>query len=160
VKKAKQLQAKTQSRRNAARDVWKKKYFDEKKKTGPIEEQTNKLKSELDQVHRKIMSSLEGMKDGHTVGSHPSDTGNLKVQATRYQHEIEDLQRRVENIKMKLTSEMKLRNQAETELRALRAELTQKKVNVTLARTQQQQQALEPGFGGPTYTPSLITPRS
>ena len=35
---------------------------------------------------------------------------NLKIQATRMQHEIEDLQRRVENVKMKLTSEMKVRN--------------------------------------------------
>ena len=33
---------------------------------------------------------------------------NLKIQATRIQHEIEDLQRRTENIKMKLTAEMKV----------------------------------------------------
>ena len=46
-----------------ARDVWKKKYFEEKKKTPPVEEQANKLRQELDQLHRKIMSSLEGNKD-------------------------------------------------------------------------------------------------
>ena len=52
-----------------------------------------------------------------------------------------------------------LRNQAETELRALRAELTQKKINVTLAR-QQQQTALAPGLAN-TYTPGeMMTPRS
>lgn len=33
---------------------------------------------------------------------------NLKIQATKVQHEIEDLQRRTENIKMKLTAEMKV----------------------------------------------------
>ena len=33
---------------------------------------------------------------------------NLKIQATRLQHEIEDYQRRVDNIKMKLTAEMKV----------------------------------------------------
>ena len=33
---------------------------------------------------------------------------NVKIQATRLQHEIEDLQRRVETIKMKLTAEMKV----------------------------------------------------
>lgn len=59
---------------------------------------------------------------------------NFKIQATRLQHEIEDLRRRVEHAKMKLTGEIKLRNQAETELRALRAELIQKKINLTLAR--------------------------
>ena len=32
------------------------------------------------------------------------------MQATKLQHEIEDLQRRSDNIKMKLTSEMKVKN--------------------------------------------------
>ncbi len=33
---------------------------------------------------------------------------NLKIAATKLQHEIEELQRRTENVKMKLTSEMKV----------------------------------------------------
>lgn len=33
---------------------------------------------------------------------------NFKVQATRLQHEVEDIRRRVDHAKMKLTSEMKV----------------------------------------------------
>ncbi|CAG5115822.1 unnamed protein product, partial [Candidula unifasciata] len=62
---------------------------------------------------------------------------NYVIQSTKLQHEIEDLQRRVENARMKLTAEMKLRNQAQGELRALRAELTQRKQSIELNRQHQ-----------------------
>ncbi|CAH1775651.1 unnamed protein product [Owenia fusiformis] len=143
VKRAKQMQAKTQTRRNMARDQWKKRYFDEKKRTAPLEEQSSRLRGELEVLHRRLMSHLEtGTKDTHKKGAAgakggPSEKNSYRVQATKVQHEIEDLTRRVETAKMKLTAEMKLRNQAETELRALRTELTQKKINVTLTRSQQ-----------------------
>ncbi|XP_013390048.1 filaggrin isoform X1 [Lingula anatina] len=140
VKKAKQLQHKTNNRRNQARDIWKKKYFEEKKKTPPLEDQCNKLRHEIEVLHRRLMSQLEGTKDARHDGKAPglpSQKNNYKIQATRLHHETEELRRKVENAKMKLTAEMKLRNQAETELRALRAELTQKKINVTLTRSQQ-----------------------
>lgn len=139
VKKAKLMQNKTQNRRNHARDLWKKRYFEEKKRTPPLEEQCNKLRHELDVIHRKLMNALEGSsKDKNTriENLKPSKQNNYKIQATRLTHEIDDLRRRLENAKMKLTAEMKLRNQAETELRALRAELTQKKIHLTLARNQ------------------------
>ena len=48
-----------------ARDVWKKKYFEEKKKTPPLEEQSGKLRQEMENLHRKIMSNLEGVRDTH-----------------------------------------------------------------------------------------------
>ncbi|XP_060554014.1 spermatogenesis-associated protein 1-like isoform X2 [Ruditapes philippinarum] len=144
VKHAKQMQTKTQNKRNHARDLWKKRYFEEKKKTGPLEEQCNRLRHELDIIHKKLLTTLEGPKEKATklndikpsnkVGSPGRPVNNFKIQATRLQHEIEDVRRRVDHAKMKLTSEMKLRNQAETELRALRAELTQKKINLTLSR--------------------------
>lgn len=60
VKKAKLMQTKTQNRRNHARDLWKKRYFEEKKKTPPLEEQCNRLRHELDIIHRKLMNTLEG----------------------------------------------------------------------------------------------------
>ncbi|XP_052774899.1 spermatogenesis-associated protein 1-like isoform X5 [Mya arenaria] len=144
VKQAKLMQTKTQNRRNHARDLWKKRYFDEKKKTGPLEEQSNRLRHELDIIHKRLLTTLEGPKEkatklndikpGSKVGSPSRPLNSFKVQATRLQHEIEDIRRRVDHSKMKLTSEMKLRNQAETELRALRAELMQKKINLTLSR--------------------------
>lgn len=152
VKRAKQLQNRTQQRRNQARDVWKKKYFEEKKRTNPLEEQSSKLRSELENLHRRIMSQLEGSKGEPTPRGveKPSQASNMKIHATKLQHTIEELQRKVDNIKMKLAAEMKLRSQAEGELRALRAELTQKKINVTLTRSQQLA-ALE---GGPDITSS------
>ena len=42
------------------RDLWKKRYFEEKKKTNPLEEQVNRLRGQLDQQHRKLLSHLEG----------------------------------------------------------------------------------------------------
>ncbi|XP_045157950.1 spermatogenesis-associated protein 1-like isoform X14 [Mercenaria mercenaria] len=151
VKHAKQMQTKTQNKRNHARDLWKKRYFEEKKKTGPLEEQCNRLRHELDIIHKKLLTTLEGPKEKATKLNDIKPSNKLfryfdrelrayrklnsfKIQATRLQHEIEDIRRRVDHAKMKLTSEMKLRNQAETELRALRAELTQKKINLTLSR--------------------------
>ncbi|KAK3592157.1 hypothetical protein CHS0354_019448 [Potamilus streckersoni] len=181
VKKAKQMQSKTQSRRNhakldsrgkAARDLWKKRYFDEKKKTIPLDEQCNKLRHELDIIHKKLISTLEGPKEKATklqeikpslksasLGTSPN---NYKIQATRLAHELEDLKRRVENSKMRLTGEMKLRNQAETELRALRAELTQKKINLTLSRNSHLTAFAPPAADIPFVTPrqAAITPRS
>ncbi|KAK6179049.1 hypothetical protein SNE40_011496 [Patella caerulea] len=147
VKRAKTLQHKTTNRRNNARDMWKKRYFEEKKRTSPLEDQTNRLRHELETIHRKLMSTLEGPKDGKQIkyiDGKPSPKNNYIIQCTRLQHEIEDLRRRAENAKMKLTAEMKLRNQADAELRALRAELTQKKINLTLSRNQQLA-ALSPG---------------
>ncbi|XP_061182050.1 trichohyalin-like isoform X9 [Saccostrea echinata] len=140
VKKAKLMQTKTQNRRNHARDLWKKRYFEEKKKTPPLEEQCNRLRHELDIIHRKLMNTLEGPskeKSTRLGDLKPSQKNNYKIQATRLTHEIDDMRRRLENAKMKLTAEMKLRNQAETELRALRAELTQQKIQLTLSRKEQ-----------------------
>ncbi|KAK3091842.1 hypothetical protein FSP39_023087 [Pinctada imbricata] len=179
VKKAKAMQSKTQNRRNhadvdgeedsekpsdddEARDVWKKRYFEEKKRTPPLEEQCNRLRTELDIIHRKLMNTLEGpSKDKSTRGDmKPSQKNNYKIQATRLTHEIDDMRRRLENAKMKLTAEMKLRNQAETELRALRAELTQKKIHLTLTRNQQLA-ALTPGSSSQDlYMMPALTPKS
>ena len=39
--------------------MWKKKYFEEKKKTPMLEDQSNKLRQELESLHRRIMSQLE-----------------------------------------------------------------------------------------------------
>lgn len=41
------------------RDIWKKRYYDEKKKGAPMEERCNKMRQELGQLQRKILSQLE-----------------------------------------------------------------------------------------------------
>ncbi|GFO39926.1 spermatogenesis-associated protein 1, partial [Plakobranchus ocellatus] len=109
VKKAKALQHKTTNRRNDARDMWKKKYFEEKKKTAPLEENSNRLRQELEALHRRLMNTLEGPKEKNTrlIDTNPSQKNNYIIQCTKLQHDIEDLQRRVANAKMKLTAEMK-----------------------------------------------------
>ncbi|CAI9742961.1 Hypothetical predicted protein [Octopus vulgaris] len=139
VKRAKSLQAKIQNRRNHARDIWKKKYYEEKKKTSPLEEQCNKQRHELDVIHRKYISSLEPAKEKPTkiTTKKPSEKNNILIQASRLKHETEDLQHRVDNAKMKLTAELKLRNQTEIELKALKGELIQQKINLNLIRKQQ-----------------------
>lgn len=48
---------------SSARDMWKKKYFEEKKRTGPLEDHTNRLHNELEALHRRRMNILEGPKD-------------------------------------------------------------------------------------------------
>ena len=43
--------------------MWKKRYFEEKKRTTPLEERANKLRNELDSLHRRIMSQLETQRE-------------------------------------------------------------------------------------------------
>ena len=42
-----------------ARDVWKKTYFDEKKKTLPLEDEAQRMQQELETLHKRFMSHLE-----------------------------------------------------------------------------------------------------
>ncbi|PAA54586.1 hypothetical protein BOX15_Mlig024004g2 [Macrostomum lignano] len=139
IRRARQLQARTQNMRNQARDMWKKRYFEEKKLTTPLEDQANRLRDELESYHKRMVSTMTSrVKEGKNIDT-PDATQqlNLRIQATRMQHEIEELQRRVDDSKMKLTAEVKLRTQAEAELRAMKAELTQRKLNLSMTRTQQ-----------------------
>jgi hypothetical protein len=39
--------------------MWKKKYFQEKKKTPPIEERAVQLKTDLDLIHSKIVQTID-----------------------------------------------------------------------------------------------------
>ena len=43
----------------AARDMWKKKYFNEKKKTPPLEERMMLLRSDLEQIHKKTVQTID-----------------------------------------------------------------------------------------------------
>ena len=55
----------------AARDVWKKTYFDEKKKTLPLEDEAQRMQQELETLHKRFMSHLE---------TDTKDTGKKKEQ--------------------------------------------------------------------------------
>jgi hypothetical protein len=42
-----------------ARDMWKKKYFMEKKKTPPLEERVALLRADLEQIHKKTVQTID-----------------------------------------------------------------------------------------------------
>lgn len=52
--------------------MWKKKYFTEKKKTPPLEEQVAQLKSDLEQIHRKTVQTID------TEAKHAQQMGYAK----------------------------------------------------------------------------------
>ncbi|XP_078417932.1 spermatogenesis-associated protein 1 [Cetorhinus maximus] len=135
VKKAKGLLAQNRLRQNQVRDGWKKKYFESKKVTTPLEETSSKLRQELETYYLKLLQQLEAR---HTRKQSRKSTSNSKneliIQITALKHEIDQLYRNVENARTKLITEIKLRKQTSTDLRVLRAELAQKKTQSSLNR--------------------------
>ncbi|KAI3368724.1 hypothetical protein L3Q82_025712, partial [Scortum barcoo] len=115
--------------RRKARDSWKKKYFETKKATAPLEENLRNLRQELETFYNKLLHQLQARDNrGKPRRQGRSSVKNeLIIQIMTESHEIDNLKRKVEDAKMKLVTEIKLRKQAATELRALKAELAQKK---------------------------------
>ncbi|XP_072245540.1 spermatogenesis-associated protein 1 [Leuresthes tenuis] len=129
LRKGKDLLAQNRHRRNQARDSWKKKYFETKKTTAPLEDNLKNLRQELETFYNKLLHQLQARENrGKPRRQGRSSVKNeLVIQIMTENYEIDDLKRKVEDAKMKLTAEIKLRKQAATELRALKAELAQKK---------------------------------
>ncbi|XP_033007583.1 spermatogenesis-associated protein 1 isoform X2 [Lacerta agilis] len=135
VKKVKGLLEQNKLRRCQARDSWKKKYFEAKKVTASLEEISNKLREDLELHYQKLLMQLEA-RDIRKKRNNSTQVANSKnntiIQITTLQHEIEQLRRKVDNAKMKLVIEIKMRKQAASDLRALKAELAHKKVQSSL----------------------------
>ncbi|KAF3835171.1 hypothetical protein F7725_027729 [Dissostichus mawsoni] len=129
LRKGKDLLAQNRHRRNQARDSWKRKYFETKKATAPLEENLRNLRQELETFYNKLLHQLQARDNrGKPRRQGRSSIKNeLIIQIMTESHEIDNLKRKVEDAKMKLITEIKLRKQAATELRALKAELAQKK---------------------------------
>ncbi|XP_072430927.1 spermatogenesis-associated protein 1 isoform X2 [Chiloscyllium punctatum] len=131
------LRAQFESVPTEIRNSWKKKYFESKKLTAPLEETSCKLRKELEEYYLKLLHHLEA-RDLRKRPRKSTGAGNPKneliIQITTLKHEIDQLYRSVENAKMKLITEIKLRKQTTTDLRALRAELAQKKTQSSLSR--------------------------
>ncbi|XP_071344043.1 spermatogenesis-associated protein 1 [Trachinotus anak] len=129
LRKGKDLLAQNRHRRNQARDSWKKKYFETKKATAPLEDNLRNLRQELETFYNKLLHQLQARDNrGKPRRQGRSSIKNeLIIQIMTESHEIDNLKRKVEDAKMKLVTEIKLRKQAATELRALKAELAQKK---------------------------------
>nr|XP_057928906.1 spermatogenesis-associated protein 1 isoform X2 [Doryrhamphus excisus] len=129
LRKGKDLLAQNRHRRNQARDSWKKKYFDTKKTTAPLEEALKSVRQELETFYNKVLHQLHA-RDNRSKPQKQgrcSEKNELIIQILTESHEIDNLKRNVEDAKMKLVTEIKLRKQAATELRGLKAELAQKK---------------------------------
>ncbi|XP_047442095.1 spermatogenesis-associated protein 1 [Mugil cephalus] len=129
LRKGKDLLAQNRHRRNQARDSWKKKYFETKKATTPLENTLRDLRQELETFYNKLLHQLQARDHrGKPRRQGRSSVKNeLIIQIMTESHDIDNLKRKVEDAKMKLVTEIKLRKQAATELRALKAELAQKK---------------------------------
>ncbi|XP_061489480.1 spermatogenesis-associated protein 1 isoform X2 [Rhineura floridana] len=131
VKKVKGLLEQNKLRRYHARDSWKKKYFEAKKVTASLEEVLNKLQEDLELHYQKLLMQLEArdIRKKRNNSTHIANSrNNTIVQITTLQHEIDQLRRKLDNVKMKLVIEIKMRKQAASDLRALKAELAHKKV--------------------------------
>ncbi|NXI03263.1 SPAT1 protein, partial [Pachycephala philippinensis] len=132
IKKAKGLLEQNKLRRYHVRQEWKKKYFEAKKATVSLEDTLNKLRQDLELYHQKLLLQLEA-RDSR---KRPNNTTNSKnytiIRIATVQHELVQLRRKLDDTKMKLIIEIKMRKQAASDLRALRAELTQKKIHSAL----------------------------
>ncbi|NXB02315.1 SPAT1 protein, partial [Cnemophilus loriae] len=132
IKKAKGLLEQNKLRRYHVREEWKKKYFETKKATVSLEDTLNKLQQDLELYHQRLLLQLEA-RDSR---KRPNNTTNSKnytiIRIATVQHELDQLRRKLDDTKMKLIIEIKMRKQAASDLRALRAELTQKKIHSAL----------------------------
>ncbi|XP_068599661.1 spermatogenesis-associated protein 1 [Brachionichthys hirsutus] len=128
LRKGKDLLSQNRHRRTQARDGWKKKYFETKKATTPLEENLQTLMDELETFYNKLLHQLQARDNrGKPRRQGRSSIKNeLIIQIMTETYEIDNFKKKIEDAKMKLVTEIKLRNQAATELRALKAELAQK----------------------------------
>jgi len=96
----------------AAREAWKKRYYEEKKKTAPKEEQCTKLRNDLEQLHRRISTQLEAAMDTgkRIAGNGAHEQAALKIRSTKCEQEIEEMHTKLQNVKLRLTTEIKVLN--------------------------------------------------
>ncbi|KFR00347.1 Spermatogenesis-associated protein 1, partial [Nipponia nippon] len=132
IKKAKGLLEQNKLRRYYVREEWKKKYFETKKATVSLEDALNKLRQDVELYHQKLLVQLEA-RDSRKQPNNMANSKNYTIiRITTVQHELDQLRRKLDDTKMKLITEIKMRKQAASDLRALRAELTQKKIHSAL----------------------------
>ncbi|NXN63648.1 SPAT1 protein, partial [Himantopus himantopus] len=132
IKKAKGLLEQNKLRRYHAREEWKKKYFETKKATVSLEDALNKLRQDLELYHQKLLLQLEARYSRKRRNNMKNSKNYTIIRITTVQHELEQLRRKLDDTKMKLIIEIKMRKQAASDLRALRAELIQKKIHSAL----------------------------
>ncbi|XP_048076288.1 spermatogenesis-associated protein 1 isoform X2 [Ursus arctos] len=135
IKKIEKLFEQSKLKRYHACDGWKRKYFETKKITASLEEVLTKLREDLELYYKKLLMQLEARE----IKMRPKNLANITdsknyliIQITEVQHAIDQLKRKLDTDKMKLIIEVKMRKQAVSDLRTLKAELAQKKINTSL----------------------------
>ncbi|NWX57938.1 SPAT1 protein, partial [Promerops cafer] len=132
IKKAKGLLEQNKLRRYHVREEWKKKYFETKKATVSLEDTLNKLQQDLELYHQKLLLKLEARDSQKRPKNTTTSKNYTIIRIATVQHELDQLRRKLDDTKMRLLIEIKMRKQAASDLRALRAELTQKKIHSAL----------------------------
>ncbi|NXJ74290.1 SPAT1 protein, partial [Trogon melanurus] len=132
IKKAKVLLEQNKLRRYHVREEWKKKYFETKKATVSLEDALNKLRQDLELYHQKLLLQLEARESRKRPNNMANSKNYTIIRIITVQHELDQLRRKLDDTKMKLVIEIKMRKQAASDLQALRAELTQKKIHSAL----------------------------
>ncbi|XP_073401010.1 spermatogenesis-associated protein 1-like [Dendrobates tinctorius] len=130
IKRVKYLLEQHKLRRQQARDSWKKKYFETKKETATLEEKLNKLIKETNAHYQRLLTQLAA-RDSKKRAKHPTLAANPKdsliMAITGTRQDLDQLKRKVDNARIKLVIEIKMRKQASSDLNVLKAELAQRK---------------------------------
>ncbi|KAM7046853.1 spermatogenesis-associated protein 1 [Acridotheres tristis] len=132
IRKAKGLREQNKLRRYHVREEWKKKYFETKKATVSLEDTLNKLRQDLELYHHKLLLQLEARDSQKRPNNATTSKNYTIIRIATVQHELDQLRRKLDDTKMRLLIEIKMRKQAASDLGALRAELTQKKIHSSL----------------------------
>lgn len=140
LRRAKFLQGKATSTRDQARDMWRRRYAEEKKVTPKLEEEGARWRLELERLHRELLARVEGELriTGYPRFEQPSNKLSYKIMIAKVLQEIEDLKRRLEYTRISLGAEVRLRTHAEREVKNLREDLLKKKIQVTLTKKETQ----------------------
>ncbi|XP_076336680.1 uncharacterized protein LOC143239478 [Tachypleus tridentatus] len=139
--RVKQLQLKAFEKSDQVKNMWKKNYAEERKKSTPLEHECTKYRDLLQNLHRELLANMEfGFGNNSFAGKAglPSSRLSAKFSIARLLQEIEDLKQRVESTKFRLTAETKLKCLVEKDVKTLRQELVKKKIQITLIRNQEQ----------------------
>ncbi|NXQ30779.1 SPAT1 protein, partial [Alaudala cheleensis] len=132
IRTVKGLLEQNKLRRYHVREEWKRKYFETKKATVSLEDTLNKLRQDVELYHQKLLLQL-GARDSQKRPTNTTTSKNYTIiRIATVQHELDQLRRKLDDTKMRLLIEIKMRKQAASDLRALRAELTQKKIHSAL----------------------------
>ncbi|XP_075394891.1 spermatogenesis-associated protein 1 [Tenrec ecaudatus] len=135
MKRVEKLLEQSKLKQCNAGESWKKKYLETKKVTSSLEEVLTKLREDLELYYKKLLMQLEARE----IKMRPKNLANITdsknyliIQITEVQHAIDQLKRKLDTDKMKLIIEVKMRKQAVSDLRTLKAELAQKKMSTSL----------------------------